>query len=176
MCSVARNFSRFSSCRFVLVLVCSTMSSAEHVTSGATPGTEVSTLGGAHGVTEAAETEGRREVFTVESGTASSVVLPGVVVFARLARESLATDAEGDLGYSRSTPSNSNLAPSRLPCAARIWANNALAGAEFSELKAAARCACSCALRSEEHTSELQSLTNLVCRLLLEKKNKTRSE
>src|SRR3989339_155792 len=27
-----------------------------------------------------------------------------------------------------------------------------------------------CALRSEEHTSELQSLTNLVCRLLLEKK------
>src|SRR5438093_6438661 len=29
-------------------------------------------------------------------------------------------------------------------------------------------------IRSEEHTSELQSLTNLVCRLLLEKK-KTRS-
>src|SRR5262249_58931511 len=36
------------------------------------------------------------------------------------------------------------------------------------------------ALRSEEHTSELQSLTNLVCRLLLEKKkkiqNKSKSE
>src|SRR5262249_56470299 len=28
-------------------------------------------------------------------------------------------------------------------------------------------------LRSEEHTSELQSLTNLVCRLLLEKKKPT---
>src|SRR5437016_7863569 len=28
--------------------------------------------------------------------------------------------------------------------------------------------------RSEEHTSELQSLTNLVCRLLLEKKNENR--
>src|SRR5258706_11255119 len=27
--------------------------------------------------------------------------------------------------------------------------------------------------RSEEHTSELQSLTNIVCRLLLEKKNKS---
>jgi len=27
------------------------------------------------------------------------------------------------------------------------------------------------AYRSEEHTSELQSLTNLVCRLLLEKNN-----
>src|SRR5262249_61523654 len=30
--------------------------------------------------------------------------------------------------------------------------------------------------RSEEHTSELQSLTNLVCRLLLEKKKKTRQK
>src|SRR5438093_3348362 len=29
--------------------------------------------------------------------------------------------------------------------------------------------------RSEEHTSELQSLTNLVCRLLLEKKNQTQN-
>src|SRR5688572_32727348 len=29
-----------------------------------------------------------------------------------------------------------------------------------------------CAIRSEEHTSELQSQSNLVCRLLLEKKNK----
>src|SRR5258706_9522263 len=28
-------------------------------------------------------------------------------------------------------------------------------------------------MRSEEHTSELQSLTNLVCRLLLEKKKRT---
>src|SRR5437016_9776676 len=32
-----------------------------------------------------------------------------------------------------------------------------------------------CWVRSEEHTSELQSLTNLVCRLLLEKKKKTLS-
>src|SRR5258706_12212291 len=31
---------------------------------------------------------------------------------------------------------------------------------------------CAFAGRSEEHTSELQSLTNLVCRLLLEKKKK----
>src|SRR5438093_9336350 len=31
-----------------------------------------------------------------------------------------------------------------------------------------------CGLRSEEHTSELQSLTNLVCRLLLEKKKARR--
>src|SRR5688572_12282815 len=32
------------------------------------------------------------------------------------------------------------------------------------------------ASRSEEHTSELQSQSNLVCRLLLEKKKKTRNE
>src|SRR5687767_15752350 len=31
---------------------------------------------------------------------------------------------------------------------------------------------CGCATRSEEHTSELQSLAYLVCRLLLEKKKK----
>src|SRR5258706_8285841 len=31
-------------------------------------------------------------------------------------------------------------------------------------------------MRSEEHTSELQSLTNLVCRLLLEKKKKKNKE
>src|SRR5437016_10953443 len=30
--------------------------------------------------------------------------------------------------------------------------------------------------RSEEHTSELQSLTNLVCRLLLEKKKKKNTD
>src|SRR5438093_6838472 len=33
---------------------------------------------------------------------------------------------------------------------------------------------CRPAVRSEEHTSELQSLTNLVCRLLLEKKNEVK--
>src|SRR5437016_9387903 len=33
----------------------------------------------------------------------------------------------------------------------------------------------SAATRSEEHTSELQSLTNLVCRLLLEKKKKNKT-
>src|SRR2546430_13558115 len=32
-----------------------------------------------------------------------------------------------------------------------------------------------CAARSEEHTSELQSQSNLVCRLLLEKKKKKKA-
>src|SRR3989441_6694512 len=34
--------------------------------------------------------------------------------------------------------------------------------------------AAGCSARSEEHTSELQSLAYLVCRLLLEKKNRKR--
>src|SRR5258706_1452854 len=34
------------------------------------------------------------------------------------------------------------------------------------------QCIIEVTMRSEEHTSELQSLTNLVCRLLLEKKKK----
>src|SRR2546430_13381555 len=33
-----------------------------------------------------------------------------------------------------------------------------------------------CSLRSEEHTSELQSQSNLVCRLLLEKKKKQQTQ
>src|SRR5688572_32223574 len=39
------------------------------------------------------------------------------------------------------------------------------------DFEGAARC-CSAGPRSEEHTSELQSQSNLVCRLLLEKKKK----
>src|SRR2546427_6609882 len=39
--------------------------------------------------------------------------------------------------------------------------------------RAARRC---CDARSEEHTSELQSQSNLVCRLLLEKKKQENSE
>src|SRR5438093_5112009 len=44
--------------------------------------------------------------------------------------------------------------------------------AAFCQARKAAKASPSRAARSEEHTSELQSLTNLVCRLLLEKKKK----
>src|SRR2546427_7938310 len=44
-----------------------------------------------------------------------------------------------------------------------LMGSSAFKFAEFVEFKGAAR--------SEEHTSELQSQSNLVCRLLLEKKN-----
>src|SRR5437667_11001699 len=157
MYSVARNFSRFSSCLSVVLLVCSTTSSTEQETSGATPGTDVSTLGGAHAVTDAADTEGSRAPFMLPVGAAA----PSGVAFVTPARASLATAAEGDFGYSRSTPSNSSLEPSRLPCTARIWASNVLAEAEFSEPKAAARCACSCAL--EYSRSCAYALANSRC-------------
>src|SRR5262249_58981930 len=48
-------------------------------------------------------------------------------------------------------------------CSRRAWP-----GSRGTTRASAARAWCP---RSEEHTSELQSLTNLVCRLLLEKKN-----
>src|SRR2546427_3891926 len=43
-----------------------------------------------------------------------------------------------------------------------------------SEERRALRPGAPAVLRSEEHTSELQSQSNLVCRLLLEKKKKTK--
>src|SRR2546425_8495279 len=46
-----------------------------------------------------------------------------------------------------------------------------LNGLPFASFGVAASCAL-CPTRSEEHTSELQSLAYLVCRLLLEKKKK----
>src|SRR5206468_5084109 len=49
-----------------------------------------------------------------------------------------------------------------LPAPSRFWSRSATAGSSC--------CSCSTS-RSEEHTSELQSRSDLVCRLLLEKKN-----
>src|SRR5437016_8214671 len=54
--------------------------------------------------------------------------------------------------------------------ACRPHASNALRSAERRRADSSTRG------RSEEHTSELQSLTNLVCRLLLEKKKKKKIE
>src|SRR3712207_8463339 len=49
------------------------------------------------------------------------------------------------------------------------------AGIELTRFYVSPVCAPTRASRSEEHTSELQSRQYLVCRLLLEKKNKTTS-
>src|SRR5258706_8653170 len=55
-----------------------------------------------------------------------------------------------------------DLTPPELVNFRATWNNNGLtANRKLSRI-----------VRSEEHTSELQSLTNLVCRLLLEKKKK----
>src|SRR5690606_39477484 len=55
-----------------------------------------------------------------------------------------------------------------------LLGRKAIAGAEFAgddhRLDLLDRLVCDCHGRSEEHTSELQSRENLVCRLLLEKK------
>src|SRR2546427_6963445 len=54
---------------------------------------------------------------------------------------------------------------------ARTRALMAAGGALEDRSMSSPACAC-CDARSEEHTSELQSQSNLVCRLLLEKKKK----
>ena len=51
--------------------------------------------------------------------------------------------------------------------------SGALPQREMGSIKCRGAAAIRNGQRSEEHTSELQSLTNLVCRLLLEKKKKT---
>src|SRR5688572_32383191 len=48
--------------------------------------------------------------------------------------------------------------------------------AHVTEIAAATDLPVSADLRSEEHTSELQSQSNLVCRLLLEKKKNTKKQ
>src|SRR5256885_7675473 len=45
--------------------------------------------------------------------------------------------------------------------------------ADLHECPASGPAICDCQYRSEEHTSELQSPCNLVCRLLLEKKKRS---
>src|SRR5205814_10619214 len=60
-----------------------------------------------------------------------------------------------------------------LRCSISAWARSPTAA-----LRSAATCARSprrSVKRSEEHTSELQSLRHLVCRLLLEKKKQTKN-
>src|SRR5258706_9392911 len=59
-------------------------------------------------------------------------------------------------------PPRSTLFPYTTLFRSRLWYREARVGP--------AHCRSPASRRSEEHTSELQSLTNLVCRLLLEKK------
>src|SRR5256885_7029672 len=66
------------------------------------------------------------------------------------------------------------------PCSWGTWAGPTCSAAPTTSpprpappaARSAGSCAASAQERSEEHTSELQSPCNLVCRLLLEKKNK----
>src|SRR5438876_2373173 len=52
----------------------------------------------------------------------------------------------------------------------------AVASPLLTSARRATSCDCRAAMRSEEHTSELQSPVHLVCRLLLEKKKTTRQQ
>src|SRR5437016_11490426 len=79
--------------------------------------------------------------------------------------------------HSFPTRRSSDLKPKFVPPAVIRWRSGAIPPPCSQQLQPAQlrlrRCSWRCVPpggRSEEHTSELQSLTNLVCRLLLEKK------
>src|SRR5207237_8526081 len=61
--------------------------------------------------------------------------------------------------------------PTRMRCRTRRPTSGACSRRSGRRTRSAASCSRASPTRSEEHTSELQSHLNLVCRLLLEKKN-----
>src|SRR5256885_13113330 len=72
------------------------------------------------------------------------------------------------------SPCASSLSTS--PCTTLPCASASLASCSAAQEPTSLQPAFSGTIRSEEHTSELQSPCNLVCRLLLEKKNRPASE
>src|SRR5690606_41738224 len=83
------------------------------------------------------------------------------------ALHSFPTRRSSDLTPHLPTP---GLSISARPCQCRACASNT--PSRHRRPIRVTRCAWRCRARSEEHTSELQSRENLVCRLLLEKKKK----
>src|SRR5258706_6510554 len=84
--------------------------------------------------------------------------------------ESIQQHGAGPLLYSRLPDNSWPIHAALRDAAIRAAAMESLRLADLRSLLAAFA---ERGIRSEEHTSELQSLTNLVCRLLLEKKKKT---
>src|SRR5690606_41670348 len=83
------------------------------------------------------------------------------------------TRRSSDLGRGFRPPSAARHANDTRRCATcRRNAGRSCASAGTNTSSFPRKSVASCANRSEEHTSELQSRENLVCRLLLEKKKK----
>src|SRR5256885_8083656 len=82
--------------------------------------------------------------------------------------EAYQTSTSGSVGL------RASIISSQLARASRIWAQAALQTSYWVDgtWVESLRCTPVSTSRSEEHTSELQSPCNLVCRLLLEKKKK----
>src|SRR2546429_2880463 len=93
-----------------------------------------------------------------------STLFPYTTLFRSVERAAVYPDAHGFAVVARDLADGGELFVAALP-----GADIARIDAVFVELLGAFR-----AMRSEEHTSELQSRLHLVCRLLLEKKNACR--
>src|SRR5688572_32062440 len=83
----------------------------------------------------------------------------------------------------RSAPPPDSLSPRPTPTGASSFATSSKSGSDSGATRESAcqtrpepKSDSPARMRSEEHTSELQSQSNLVCRLLLEKKKKNNTE
>src|SRR5216683_4513718 len=95
-------------------------------------------------------------------------------MFGAEVREKLSTATPPFLGL-RATPAFSSPRPVTLGCrpiANITWFDAMLDPLDRCEVYSLLRLSIPVLIRSEEHTSELQSRSDLVCRLLLEKKKK----
>src|SRR5688572_31578126 len=98
------------------------------------------------------------------SSPPTSPLFPYTTLFRSNRDRSRRADASGSSGSSTTDPASTPLASTPAAASTSPW--------RVSTIRVEPRAA----TRSEEHTSELQSQSNLVCRLLLEKKKTTRSE
>src|SRR3989441_9748076 len=104
-------------------------------------------------------------------GLKASAILRRVEELAQRTPQELSRRNFLQLGALAGAASLTGARPVRSP-RAEISPQGDLTAATVAELQAAMTAGSGRASRSEEHTSELQSLAYLVCRLLLEKKKK----
>src|SRR2546425_9615741 len=95
----------------------------------------------------------------------SSTLFPSTPLFRSLGDRAAAGGAADVLGQGRAVPDGERACVAERPRDTEVAAAGDGEGSRPSVARQAAR--------SEEHTSELQSLAYLVCRLLLEKKKNT---
>src|SRR5690606_42081506 len=95
---------------------------------------------------------------------------PGPSLFPTRRSSDLKKTAASTTSKAPTSPASSR---SPTPCWLRVWCKQRHASSQALQEKPLSEPSVGAFCRSEEHTSELQSRENLVCRLLLEKKKRS---